>query len=373
MTTRLYFLLFALLIFAGCNDPVPITFSVECKEPLAEGQHVYLTGNQEILGAWNPSKTKLELQADGKWTKELSFPQGTALEFKFTKGTWMNEAVDANGIVPSNHQHKVTKKETIHFQIEEWKDNKHTTTGKITGNVNYHKDITPKGLQTRNVIVWLPPSYDTSSTKRYPVLYAHDAQNIFDPTTSYLGHDWQIDEVADSLTKAGTVEEFIVVGIENTGDRSAEYAPGEKGELYMDFLCYQLKPYIDSLYNTKSDRANTMTMGSSMGGLISFMLIWERGTIFSKAACLSPAFKFRDIDFTRTVNQYRGPKKDFQVYIDNGTLGLEQQLQPGIDLMLDILPRKGYSREWFLDDGAEHNEMAWANRVWRPIVFLFGK
>ena len=69
---------------------------------------------------------------------------------------------------------------------------------------------------SRDIIVWLPPSYDSFPNKKYPVLYMQDGQNIFDPSTSSFGVDWQIDETADSLIKANSIEEIIIVGIYNT-------------------------------------------------------------------------------------------------------------------------------------------------------------
>lgn len=362
----------ALSIFS-CGKRPAITFEVHLTSELKEGEHVYITGNHRYLGTWKPDSIRLDKVANRKWSITRPFSKGTQLEYKFTKGTWTNEAIGKDGVVPSNHTFLVTRfNKKISHTIDGWKDKNHAVAGQITGNLKYHKGLTPKGLLKRNVVVWLPPSYDSAREKRYPVLYAHDGQNIFDPSTAFLGHDWQLDEVTDSLIKAGKLEEFIVVGIENSIDRSEEYAPTKKGTLYMDFLCHRLKPMIDSLYRTKPAREHTMTMGSSMGGLISFMLIWERPTIFGKAACLSPAFKYKNFDYTQTVKQYRGPKHDFDVYLDNGTKGLEAKLQPGIDLMMNALTNKRYAYDWFLDEGAEHNEMAWAKRVWRPLVFLAG-
>jgi predicted transcriptional regulator YdeE len=63
-------------------------------------------------------------------------------------------------------------------------------------------------------------------------------------------------------------------------------------------------------------------------------------------------------------------------YVDNGGVGLERRLQAGCDRMLDILQRKGWvlgeDLVWFQDLQAEHNEAAWAMRVWRPLTFMFG-
>ncbi len=97
-------------------------------------------------------------------------------------------------------------------------DQGRVTEGQITGNVVYHQSIKGDGLQDRDLVVWLPPGYDTEPGQRYPVLYMHDGQNIFDPETSYAGVDWAIDEAVDGLIRAGTIEPMIVVGIYNSKD-----------------------------------------------------------------------------------------------------------------------------------------------------------
>ena len=70
-------------------------------------------------------------------------------------------------------------------------------------------------------------------------------------------------------------------------------------------------------------------------------------------------------------------KKSIQIYIDNGTIGLEKRLQPGCDQMLEALRNKGYKEGedllWFQAMGAEHNEKSWSERLWRPLQFFFSQ
>ena len=75
--------------------------------------------------------------------------------------------------------------------------------------------LTIPGLnRQRTVRIYLPPGYATS-TKRYPVLYMHDGQNLFDNATAYAG-EWGVDEVLDELAQSQGLE-LIVVGIDNGG------------------------------------------------------------------------------------------------------------------------------------------------------------
>ncbi|MEM6723080.1 MAG: alpha/beta hydrolase-fold protein [Bacteroidota bacterium] len=183
--------------------------------------------------------------------------------------------------------------------------------------------------------------------------------------------------MADSLIRVALIEPVIIVGIASTKRRSYEYGPFPEGEQYMNFMTQTLKPFIDQTYRTLPDREHTATWGASMGGLIAFMLAWEKNETFSKAACFSPAFQFsfkRElIDYPETVETYTGAPKDLAIYIDNGTLGVDDMLQLGVDTMMLTLKQKNYDFEWFFADGADHNEAAWSKRVWRPLTQFFAK
>jgi len=373
--TVIYFFLLLLvttLNFAQVKIKVIVTtINIDPKE---KG---FITGNKPELGNWNPGLVSLIKINDSTWTKEFLFDKDETLEFKFTKGRWDNEALNENGKVPGNTIIKVLSDTTIYFRINNWNDSKPLIKGKITGEVRYHYNFEGRGLLPRNIIIWLPPGYDSLTEKYYPVLYMHDGQNIFDPGTSSFGVDWQIDETADSLIRANEIEELIIVGIYNTYQRQTEYIPSDTGYKYMQFIVEELKPFIDKTYKTLPDRKNTAVAGSSSGGLISFMMIWEFPDIFSKGACVSPAFKISNIDFVSDVINYSGSKKQIKIYIDNGGVGLEEKLQPGINEMLLALKEKGYEEGndlfWFKDSESEHNEAAWAKRAHIFLKYLFPK
>jgi predicted alpha/beta superfamily hydrolase len=355
-----------------------ITFEVISQSPLKEGEQIFITGNQPSLGMWNASATTL-IRSGDVWRKTLAFPVGTKLEFKLTKGTWDSEAMTREGRSPGNYAFEVRGDTTVAYTIPFWKDSVYNTAPAISGNYQIHEDFPAIGLASRRVIVWLPPSYDSAPQRRYPVLYMHDGQNVFDPYTSTLGYDWRVDEIADSLMKAGEIEEFICVATYcNPGVRAQEYSDDpDLGEKYQDFMCCQLKPWIDSTYRADPRPEHTAIMGASMGGLISFIMAWEYPEVFSMAACMSPAFKVAlngvvTVDYVDNVIRDTDVR-DINLYIDNGTVDLEAILQPGIDEMLRALDDKGYQYQWSLDEGAPHNEIAWSARVWRPLLQFFGK
>jgi predicted alpha/beta superfamily hydrolase len=244
----------------------------------------------------------------------------------------------------------------------------------VTGDLRFHPSIGGTGIAPRMVTVWLPPCYNDEPERRYPVLYMHDGQNCFDPARSAFGMEWRMDEEATRLIGEGRIEHLIIVAVDcNGAKRIEEYGDTALGAAYRDYLIQVVKPLVDRTYRTKPDRDNTAVMGSSMGGCVSFLLLWEHPEIFSRAGCLSPAF---DVPVTERVRLYQGERKPIRFYMDNGEVGLEKKIQKHCDRMMALLPGKGFQEgldyQWFLDAGAEHNENAWAARVWRPLEFMFG-
>lgn len=378
---NLKFLLALLGLLLACNSPQPrlqkrVTFRI-IPQVMPDSAAIYIAGNHPQLGLWRPDTIRLALQTDSSWSRTFEFHAGVRLEYKITRGSWQNEAVNAEGVVLPNAILEVANDTTVAITIANWKDFRHTVEGQITGTVAYHRQMQGDGIRPRDIIVWLPPSYANAPEKRYPVLYMHDGQNVFDPRTAFLGADWRVDEVADSLMRTGEMEEIIIVGVNNSDERRAEYSDTDKGRAYMKFLIEKLKPFIDATYRTQPERQNTAVMGSSMGGLISFLLAWQHPEVFSQAACLSPAFTPPFDSAIKMVESHESTKKGIRLYLDNGGVALDSVLQAGCDQMLHALKQKGFSLGdnlyWFHDKHAEHSERAWARRVWRPLLFMFKK
>lgn len=370
-----------MILFAAgsffAQEKIKVTFEVVSPSQ-DDTVKIYIVGNVKELGLWNPGKIMLDYRKDKRWSKTIEFLKGTSLEYKFTKGSWANEALGDDSSVPQNLVLIPKKDTTVQRTINNWRDNfNFKVKGQITGTVVYHKNFVIEGLKPRDIFVWLPPDYKTNTDKRYPVFYMHDGQNLVDPHTSNTFIDWQVDEAADSLIRKGIVEPFIIVGINNTEDRGNEYSDTPLGKLYAKLIVEKIKPFVDKEYRTMPDAGHTAIGGSSMGGLISFICAWDYPGVFSKAACLSPAFLFRYFDYIKVISDDKSPKKNLLIYVYNGGIGLEQSLQPGVDKMISVLKAKGYTEGKdlfiFMDKTKEHNEDAWSKSIWRPIKIFFGK
>ena len=318
----------------------------------------------------------LEKRKNGYWEKTLEFEKRTNLAYKITRGSWETEEALADGTVRGNRYHTVKKHHIIDIKIDNWRDVVFKAEGGITGNIRYHQDFEAKHLRyKRTLAVWLPPAYETFKRKRYPVLYMHDGQNIFDPVTAFGGVEWQMDETADQLIKERKIEEIIVVGIYNTPDRLKEYADTSKGRRYMQFLVNEVKPFIDKTYRTRPEREHTAVMGSSMGGLISLYLVWRYSIVFSKAGCLSSTLSWRHGEVLNMIKNEPEPSQPIYIYFDHGGVG-EGLVLPYFRKLRQLLLKSGYRDgadfECFFDKKGDHSERAWAKRIWRPLIFMFG-
>jgi predicted alpha/beta superfamily hydrolase len=226
----------------------------------------------------------------------------------------------------------------------------------------------------RQVRMYLPPGYATSN-KRYPVLYMHDAQNLFDDATAFSG-EWKVDETLDALAKEGKLE-LIVVGIDNGADKritelsawdSARFGAAE-GRQYTDFIVKTLKPYIDARYRTLPGRAHTAIMGSSMGGLASHYAIAQYPQVFSKAGVFSPAYWTAPASY-EFVSQHPLPK-DARVFLLVG--GKEgDSMVPDAQRMAGIVRQGGHPEVLKVVPEGQHNEKFWAGELREALLWMFG-
>ena len=227
----------------------------------------------------------------------------------------------------------------------------------------------------RDILVALPASAAPGGL-RYPVVYMHDGQNLFDPATSYAGH-WELAATLAYHALEGL--EAIVVGIPNMGRRRRyEYSPfrdplhgGGGGDRYLRFLCETLKPRIDAAFPTLTDAASTAVAGSSLGGLISLYALFRRPGTFGVAGVLSPALWFAGGAIFDYVRQ--APCPGGRIYLDIGTAEGDDELREVRrlrDLLVERGFRPGHDLVYVEDQGADHHERAWARRLRDTLPYL---
>lgn len=256
-----------------------------------------------------------------------------------------------------------------------------------TASVNVQILTPARPMQTlqrdRTIRLYLPPSY-ANSDRRYPVLYMHDAQNLFDAATGYAG-EWQVDETLDKLAAAGKLE-VIVVGIDNGGElRNQELVPYShadipkaEGDAYLKFIVDELKPYIDGHYRTLPDRDHTGLMGSSLGGLITHYAGQHYSQVFGRLGVFSPSYWVAG-DAASSQFQTRlyapGIAAQSRWFVSMGSKeggSMVPDFQQVTAQLRQTLPADSVLTTRLVE-GADHNEAAWTALMEPALLFLFSE
>ena len=257
------------------------------------------------------------------------------------------------------------------YEAFENDDKEHRICGKVKIIKNFPM---PQLKRKRQVWIYLPRDYDSALSKRYPVLYMNDGQNMFDPATSCSG-EWYVDETLDMYAKHSIHDGAIVVAVENSELRQREYMPGMEADKYAEFLIYSLKPFIDLNFRTLPFRETTGIGGSSMGGLISLYVGLKYQNVFGKIASFSPAMGIGWNEMTDFSRKY--PMK---IYNDVGTnevhksKRLSKKYADNVIAAARTLKKIGFPEtelRLVIEPGSTHHESAWASRFGEAFVWLF--
>jgi predicted alpha/beta superfamily hydrolase len=335
-----HFFTFWLLLLAGAAQ-AQATFkltSVPANTPA--NATLYMAGS---FNGWNPGSSSHALTRNADGTYQITLPQSTGtIEYKFTRGAWGSvETTATNGSVPNRRYTFTAGPATVTHTVLNWEDmagGSSCQSSALSPSVQVMATSfqIPQLGRTRRVWLYLPNDYSANSTKRYPVLYMHDGQNVFDNCTSFSG-EWGVDETLSQLQQQGLDPlGSIVVAIDNDGaQRLNEYSPwnnpqygGGQGDQYVDFLVQTLKPYIDTNYRTLTGREYTSIAGSSMGGLISVYAALKYPSVYSKVGVFSPAFWFAEQSLFQYVQQHPA-NPDTRFYLVSGA----QESQTMVPLM----------------------------------------
>ena len=325
-------------------------------------QKVYLVGS---FNNWDPMDKKLVLGTLGNYYGiTIELPRGM-FEYKFTKGGWDKvESLDG-GISTANRTIQVEADDTIHVTIQNWADHFPKKPTSSTASKNVHIiDSTffiPQLNRHRRIWIYLPSDY-TVSRKKYPVLYMHDGQNIFDAATSAFG-EWGVDEALDTLGPHH--KQMIVVGIDNGGEkRLNEYSPYDmekygkgEGDKYVEFLVKTLKPFVDKNYRTKKCDDHTFIAGSSMGGLISFYAMLKYPRVFGAAGVFSPAFWITPQ--LKNIDPKRAKKVRGRIYFYAGNQESDTMVPDMLNVFRQMQMHSKAKMETVIRAEGKHDENSW--------------
>lgn len=371
---RLFFLVFLLLSIRVQSALAQVELRLESLPVSTPSNATFYAAGS--FNNWNPASAQHKFtRVDGFWTLNLPASSGTA-EYKITRGSWPTvEGSSAGGFVP-NRSFTYQPNLKLKLHIAGWEDQK--TGGNSTALPRVKKlDLeAPQLGLSRKIWIYVPADYDSNS-KSYPVLYLHDAQNVFDNATAFAG-EWGVDEALDMREKVGKSTAIVVAIEHGNAERLNEYSPyvnsrygGGKGNLYVDFLVNTLKPFIDSAYRTLKGPEATGIGGSSMGGLISMYAALKYPAVFGKALIFSPAFWFSDslYAFASASTPNQGLKLAF--LCDDTE---SDEMVPDMLRMKNLLLNKGIDStncSYNIKTDGAHSEWFWKREFPAAFEFLF--
>lgn len=396
----------------AASEPAIVQVQFVVATPLGTappGDEIYMSMS---LDGWPEEGRALKSVAPGLYAATLPLAGGAQFEYKFTREkSWGTVEKDAAGRELSNRRIRVEPapaRQVVLQLVARWADRDEVLSGVCspvpapagaggarsgtapthTGTIQILNSFeSPQLGNSRSLYVYLPPGYNDGAQRRYPVLYMHDGQNLFDAGSAFAGVEWGLDETAEKLMSAGAVRRAIIVGIGNTPARRTEYSPYDDarlgrgaGDRYLQFIVETLKPYIDRNYRTLSGREDTFIGGSSLGGLIALHALIRHPNVFGGAAVVSPALQVgrRQMLKDAAKAEFTHPVR---VWIDMGSSeGVLSESGDATTALADarelakLLEARGLKpgAELHFEEvaGGEHNEAAWAARADRILQFL---
>lgn len=348
---------------------------------------LYLAGS---FNNWQPASPAHAFTCNPDGTYQLTLPAAVtgSLAFKITRGSWETVETDAAGHDIPNREFTVGEGVgPATMSVLSWKDLSAAPVARACQSTARQPNVQvisaefqmPQLGRTRRVWIYLPNDYAANTTQRYPVLYLHDGQNVFDACTSFSG-EWGVDETLSQLQQQGLdAAGCIVVAVDHGGpERLNELSPwknpeygGGQGDQYVDFLVQTLKPYIDQHYRTLSGREFTGIAGSSMGGLISTYAALKYPQVYSKVGVFSPAFWFANDSLFAYLQRHR-PHPGTRFYFVSG-LTESETMVPLMKAVHDTLARAGASLRYTAPADGKHAEWFWQREFPAAYRCLFGQ
>jgi predicted alpha/beta superfamily hydrolase len=217
---------------------------------------VFIVGNQDVLGTWQPDKIKLD--SISEYEREISLALSLPAEFKFTRGSWDTEGYTALFWEPNENIRIIQNTSNQYrYSILSWKDSK-PKTGNFSFDFTIQNHFSNIFNEDRTLAIKLPKNYDQNL--KYPVLYVLDANTLFKPfvlSTEMLSEKIIIEGLDYGRDN---IPELIIVGVFHN-NRGMETTPKlddetddnlllEGTDKLRKYLVYELVPFINKSYST---------------------------------------------------------------------------------------------------------------------------
>lgn len=354
------------------------TKTILLNTPDDDDRPVYISGN---FNNWTTQDRRFQMKKIANGTYEFTFPESVELEneliYKFTKGDWSEVEIDRYGNRTPNrnwNNDKATKTEKVAKWRKNWLPYRPSQLPKI--HLISEEFEIPQLNKTRKVWALLPHDYKTSDEK-YPVLYLHDAQNLFNENAEF--GNWQIDKKLAVMSDYG-IGKIIIIAVEHgESERLQEYNVGKtvlgigSGKKYIRFITDTLKPFVDKTYRTKTEREFTGIGGSSMGGLVSIFSgliypeVFGKLMVFSPSLWVIPKIKLGFIDFFEP--------QETRLYLYAGGNESETMVKHVTKFRKRLLKRESLKGKMkvhlSINEEGKHSETYWSDEFPKAIEWLF--
>lgn len=137
----------------------------------------------------------------------------------------------------------------------------------------------------RDVIVFLPPSYDKDKKRRYPVVYALHGYSI---GAEQWTHEIHVPQTVEGAFAKGSQEMIVVLPDSKTVYNGSMYSSSATTGDFEKFVWHDVVAYIDAHYRTLATRESRGLVGHSMGGYGASRIGMKHPEVFGALYIMSP-------------------------------------------------------------------------------------
>ena len=137
----------------------------------------------------------------------------------------------------------------------------------------------------RDVIVFLPPSYENEKKRRYPVVYALHGYSI---GAEQWSHEIHVPQTVEGAFANGSQEMIVVLPDSKTIYNGSMYSSSATTGDFENYVARDVVGYIDEHYRTMPDRKSRGLVGHSMGGYGASRIGMKHPDVFGALYIMSP-------------------------------------------------------------------------------------
>ena len=137
----------------------------------------------------------------------------------------------------------------------------------------------------RDVIVFLPPSYQNDKKRRYPVVYALHGYSI---SAEQWTHEIHVPQTIEGAFATGSQEMIVVLPDSRTVYNGSMYSSSVTTGDFEKFIWRDVVSYVDAHYRTIANRSSRGLVGHSMGGYGASRIGMKHADVFGALYIMSP-------------------------------------------------------------------------------------